>query len=185
MVKELSFKGHNVCEVFRFRIGQWDYCNISFDETTGAFSINSSFGDFTHSWPSKSARGDVSLREFILGCDEHYLMNKFSYDRHAEFHVFDEEKTREKVIRHLLRLRLLNDISKDDAREVYDGLCDADWSNTDSVMRDLSSKTYDTISDIHEYIVYDYTTNQKFVRDELIPMIRKWFKENAGRLTGW
>lgn len=178
MESNLEFLGHNACEVFRFKVRTHDYVTISLDETTGTFSITGTFGAYAYSWPNRSARGDISLRDFISTSEADYIVTKFLYGRSSESSVFDGDKTREIITRKLLKARLLGDITKEAAREAYNALDSIDWDSPDSIIYSWGETLREFDDEPTVSFCYDMAPNPKYLRDVLLPDLIKWLQTN-------
>ena len=116
----------------------WADITISKD---GFLNIQSDYGNFAYAWGSF---GD-DFKKFLMGCDNSYLGGKIGRDHPDEFNAADTLKAIKKDI---LEKRRLNDIKKEDARDVWDELRILGIDSRESLYRDLPmvSQFYD-----HDY----------------------------------
>jgi hypothetical protein len=92
--------------------------------SSGYISVVGSFGCFGHYFGNTG--GD--FRDFLCGCDKWYLSGKFFG---TEARVFDSDKTAEALKRLVIERRRDGSIERDEAREMFDAVKDADGYNSE------------------------------------------------------
>lgn len=112
---------------------------VAFMDEVGFVSIQSDWGDYAYGWHSRGE--DVGIREFLLDCDDSYLMGKFSPKR-----VIDEKATREAIKKALVD-GPLDGFKLEDEEELLEG---ADLSNEVGIAEWFRGTT---IEGAHELIV--------------------------------
>lgn len=123
----------STCEKYTLRFNKgWDYAVFTIDDT-GIFQCHSSFGDYAYHW---TAFGD-NFKEFLCRIDSGYLLCKVSDQTY-----FDYDKYLNKAKKTIFELRKGNDISKDEARGLWNFITDdlQDYSNSyDMVCMEIHS----------------------------------------------
>lgn len=133
--------------------GRWA-ANIFMDDTLGLICIYSDYGNYSHWW-GQSGRGTKTLSEFLLKTGVEYLKDKFSYGAER---YFDSDKTIERIKQDIIQKRRergfrrasqYRELSKEDARELWDEIEWADWPDKLSdfywVLNQDASKTFEMI----------------------------------------
>lgn len=90
----------------------------------GYISVVGSFGDFGHYFGN--CGGD--FRSFLCGCDTHYLSSKFFG---IQARVFDCDKTVDALKRVVIERRRTGSIERDQARDMFDAIRDADGNHSE------------------------------------------------------
>lgn len=121
----------STCEKYTLKFNKgWDYAVFTIDNT-GIFQCHSSFGDYAYHW---GAFGN-NFKEFLCRIDSGYLLCKVSDNKY-----FDIDKYQKQAKKQLFKLRREDEISKDDARELWEffesGLSDC-GSSYDLVCREI------------------------------------------------
>lgn len=99
------------CEKYSLRFNNgWDWANFMIDES-GLMQCNSSFGNYSYQW---GAFGE-SFKKFLCGIDSSYLLNKVSDNNY-----FDVNKYQKQAKKALIALRKENEITSEQARELYE-----------------------------------------------------------------
>ncbi|MEN6379120.1 MAG: hypothetical protein ABFD15_06035 [Methanofastidiosum sp.] len=70
---------------------------------------------WTYYW---GAMGSQNLAQFVATCDNHYLAKKL--DPNTKSNIYDEDAMEKYAKEHIIDLRKHDDISKEDARKLYD-----------------------------------------------------------------
>jgi hypothetical protein len=96
----------------------------------GFLDIQSDYGSYSYAW---GAFGD-NFKAFLIDCDSSYIAGKIGRN-HPD--VFNCEKTERAIKDEILRMRRSQDLSKSDARLVWDELERVGIEWEDSVYRDL------------------------------------------------
>lgn len=91
---------------------------ITICEETGSLMINSPYGNFSYIW-TKSGRGGESLHKFLSTLHFDYFMDKTYGGNHKEA---DIPATLASYKKDVIEDRKRNDISREEAREIMDGL---------------------------------------------------------------
>ena len=100
---------------------------VLFLDSVGCFAALSDYGHFSHRWPMAGMSKGVGLRQFLLGCDNGYLLGKFAPERE-----YDGDSTVEEIKREIIRYRRSHSApsesekSRDQAREMWDSLTRSD-----------------------------------------------------------
>lgn len=84
----------------------------------GEIQIHSSFGSWGNTWSACA----TPFKQFLLDCEFEYVFTKFMC---TKFHVFDGEASFKGLLGIVLRARWEKTIGKDEAREFYSDLDDA------------------------------------------------------------
>lgn len=91
-----------------------EWANLYWREATGRVIINSSYGDWSFSWPY---RGDQTLAAFLCKLDMDYMGGKMLG---ADYYVFSVDETKKSIRNYILDARKQTDLTKEEAREVWD-----------------------------------------------------------------
>jgi len=107
----------------------------------GSFSCLSDWGNFGYWWGAAGCE----FRQFLIGCDDDYLGNKFSGGRSE----YDGDGTEMAIKRVILRKRREQRISAEEARMEWRrlGFCDLE---TPVGLNDWSNQTTLSVEDYHE-----------------------------------
>ena len=172
----------SVCERYDVRSGKGhDWAVIMVDERGGVLQILSDYGEWSHAWPH---HGRKSFKHFLveLGRDTYYLMNKL----HGTPDAFQEEKTKVEFRKRILELRRDSTLTKDEARDAWQLIEDADWQSSESVWHTVSDnyKEFEQICpDVELPIVCDWPADLLAFVQRLWPIfvdaIRKEIEEEA------
>jgi hypothetical protein len=148
---------------------QFGWAMIMLHEETGTVAIHSDYGDWVFSWPSPG-RGSGTLKEFICHGSYDYMACKFDTGRKEEFDADATEAAFKKI---LFDMRRLKEIGKEKARDVFDGLDDAEYSGTsETFYHSLPSVVTDWLEgDWYENIVYDHSAKFYWLRDGILPAL--------------
>ena len=92
--------------------------------SSGYISVVGSFGSFGHYFGNTG--GD--FRAFLCGCDRYYLGGKFFG---LQARVFDCDRTVEALKRFVIKQRRDGSLERDEARDMFDAVKDADHSNSE------------------------------------------------------
>lgn len=126
MITQIS---KSTSEKYRLRFDSFEcmWADIIIDDD-GSFNVQSDNGNFCHSWPR---HGRKSFKHFLIEIsrDPDYLLRKVS--RKTEL---NEEKTLKNWFSSLAERRREGEISKEDAREIWDELT--------GLLSDFSDPTY-------------------------------------------
>ena len=141
---------------------------IIFIDETGCFTALSDWGDVGYRWNQRGLP-EGGFKRFLIQCEDSYLISKFGSQRRE----YDPEATLEAVKHDILQSRRDGQLSKEDAREEWDGL-----------------QTYDNLSNDHDFSQW-YTTTKldaaelhcmRYVRDvtnfveKVMPRLREVLK---------
>lgn len=156
-------------ESFSFFFDRGDWAFVFIDEKSGSVAIHSSYGDWSHSWPSPG-RGDCTLKEFICHGSYDYMACKFESGRPEEF---DGDATQKSFTERLLKQRRGGDIEKEEARSLYDDLEVCEWNGSveafylsvdDDLKKWMGGEWY-------EFVSYCRKPRFYWLRDALLPLI--------------
>lgn len=163
---------------FRFEeYGAW--CNVTINEQTGEFNLNSDWGCWTHRWRVDGI-GPHILTEFLLQCDPDYIVRKFQLNGPENLKdVRDDERTWEAVREYICEERREKRITKETARRcwregdawVHDEDCNVD--DMDLVLAELLG------NEPWEYIAHKKSYAYEFLVHRLIPFIQTWLRDNV------
>lgn len=92
---------------------------IAFIDDAGCFSVLSDYGNYAYRWHINGLPVGQNLREFLIGCDDIYLIGKLGFELRKEY---DAEKTLQNVKYQILHLRRLGMIEKEVARDEWQRL---------------------------------------------------------------
>jgi len=148
-----------VAEVYCFQFkeaGGW--ANYTICESTGEFSIQSDWGDYSYRW-NRYGLGDKALKEFLASCDAHYIVDKFSYKKPREFKAeFSLEATAKDIKSQILKERRSRDISQNRAKALWEFVKDEIEGSSDCedvhFFYDRLSQDVDPHGEFGEYHTY-------------------------------
>lgn len=170
-------------KLVRFRLnGGWDYVWMTYHPTKGFISITSSFGNYSYIW-SSMGKG-VELQDFFSRADKYYLAEKLFSDSKREKKVFSASDAYEDIKKELFGFLRRGHVSPQDARLIYDELCeseedfDAD-SSADLFMNEIFSlKHFIEWQPEPYHSSYGYRTSGSYItlQEELVPLIQDYFK---------
>jgi len=126
-------------EKYDIRGGRVSYAFITLDDEAGDINIQSDWGSYSYIWSSRGR--DTPLKEFLLSCDDDYVMNKFSYNDDGRNHFYSGESEKE-LRREIFRHRRDGEIDKELARNAYDEIRYIDFHNIHTYGESLSISTH-------------------------------------------
>lgn len=97
--------------------GLGDFHTITIDDRTGALTIDGSYGTFAYRWTSYGQDRGVTLHEFLYDLDFDYFMNKASKQ---PYRIPDWKSTKKDMLSRVLEERRARELTKDDARYLFD-----------------------------------------------------------------
>lgn len=157
----------STCEKYTLKFNKgWDWAVFTIDET-GIFQCHSSFGGYSYHW---NAFGD-SFKKFLTEIDSYYLLNKT-----AKQDYFDLGKYQEKVKPVIVKLRKERELSKDEARELWEFVDNLDYGNSyDLVCNEIFEN--EILSKVYSGDVYysdfaperDYSPNAEAFAHNIFP----------------
>jgi hypothetical protein len=109
--------------VIKSPTGQW-LANIVLDDKDGDIYIQSDYGDYSYWWRSRGR--DTTLKQFLLSCDDSYVMNKFGYGGKNDY--FYADRTIKNIKKDILQQRREDRIDSDQARLLWNEINDIDYS---------------------------------------------------------
>lgn len=158
MKDELKIKTYSktVAEVYHFVFDVTGWATFTICESTGEFSIQSDWGNYSHRW-NINAIGTETLKAFIAKCDPHYLADKFSYSKSRDFkNTFDVHKTIDSLTWQIKESRKDDELEHGRARELYNLVKKLD-------MFDDANEFYQALDSAPEsYFEYDNEPNEAF-----------------------
>jgi len=177
-IHEITNIYESTVKMVRFRLNKgWDYVWITYDEERGFITMSSSYGDYSCIW---SAIGEgVKLSEFFVTANKGYLVDNFFTGKESTY--FDLDQAKADIKQDVIQGRRDGTIDKEDARAVFDFI-------RDELNYNMSSEEFSNIMFDSEAINnwnqdwWDGSIGMKrkgryiTLRDEIIPMIQKYFK---------
>lgn len=164
----------STCEMYEFKF-HGDYAYVLIDESTGLFQVSSSYGTYGYSWPY---HGRKTFKHFILEIvrDSHYLLGKV-----ARADYFYEEETKEKWLKQICKDRYFSydvELSKEEARELYDDIKEADFYSADRAVdfiysNDIIAECYGSEPWYTFEPVIGYSPNALGFAKYILPMIEE------------
>lgn len=181
-LQELKLRGdvtitNPVTYCFRFNdYGNW--ANFTINESTGEFSIQSDWGDWSYRWHTDSLGKGVKLTQFLLSCDTDYITNKLAYGPVSDLKdEVDDEETLKAIRKHICEVRRGRDIDKGDAR--------AYWLEAETFVEEqncsieaMDSDLYDLLGEPWEYIAHKKSHRYMFLTRRLLPFFQAWMKNH-------
>jgi hypothetical protein len=136
-------------ELYRIRLDKGGWADITMDDNgnAGRISIASDWGSWERFWGACGS----SFKQFISTLDIHYTASKFGEDRFT-----DVEKTLKLWKTEVLERRKEEDISRQDARVIYDQIKELE-ENCDSSSLVSACQHMDELLDFFDYCP-DFTT---------------------------
>lgn len=126
-MEEYNFK-KLTCERYDIKLkNSYGWAIITIDENGGLFNAQSDYGNYSYSWPN---HGRKSFKHFILELvkDKHYFLKKVSC---SNFYYPNETEILWK--QEVIRARKENELSKEEARELWDEIIDFDYTSVESL----------------------------------------------------
>lgn len=174
----------STCEKYTLRWNHGGWAVFTIDEN-GLFNCQSDYGDYQYMWPR---HGRKSFKHFILELarDSHYLLRKVAKDDY-----FYEDETLEKWKQAIITERKENNITKNQARDLWDEINQIDLSNSYSAQQGIYESRL--INEIYEEpwyvfeVVTGYEPQARYFAKEIMPMfaeiLRKEIEECEGDLN--
>lgn len=149
--------------------GEWAF--ITLDSNNGLFQSNSSFGNYSYSWPN---HGRESFKSFLIEIDYDYFLNKVS-----NMNEVDGIKTKEKWTKAILEDRKDRVLDMYEARKAYDSLQTIDFSaSMDSIWDQFY---YSFLGDIYDCMDFDlevdFPIQARMFWEKIMKPFRKILKE--------
>lgn len=152
---------------------QWRCCwaIVNVDSATGTLTANTDCGDYSYRWGYNEHE---DFKHLLMRIDDSYLLNKIS-DRSE----FDAKETIKKIKKTILQWRHCGDLEKDDAREMWDKICEADdecYQGNEFegfVYREMGEDYYDLIEK-------DYPTGAKTFVEVVFKCLKGILRQEAG-----
>jgi len=157
--------------------GQW--ANFTINESTGEFSIQSDWGDWSYRWHTDSLGKDVKLTKFLLKASPDYITEKLSYGPVLDLKdVVDDEETLKAIRKHICEVRRARDIDKGDARDYWleaETFVEEQACNLDVI----DSGLYEFLGEPWEYVAHKKSHRYMFLTRRLIPFFQSWLRDHA------
>lgn len=175
------------CEKYDFRFNNGDWAYVLMDEAKGLFTIYSAYGTYAYSWPN---RGSQSFKSFMLEIlkDPDYLLSKIQPKGY-----FYEDKTKEAWLNQVCHDRYQNgygrmrdiELSKEDARELYDAIKDEDFYSAERASEFLfSNKTLNRCYEHEPWFTFepvvDYSPDVLGVMNHVLPALSEVLRQELG-----
>lgn len=112
----------STCERYDIKLkDSYGWAIITIDENGGLFNSQSDYGNYSYSWPN---HGRKSFKHFLLELvnDKQYFLGKVADDGY-----YYQEKTEESWKQEVLRARKERELTKEEARELWDEIIDFDY----------------------------------------------------------
>jgi hypothetical protein len=160
-------------EKLDFRFSPSGYVTMFLDDETGMVSMQTDWDDFSYRW---GAIGDRTLKQFLAGCDNGYLMDKF-----CRRDYFDLDVTKKKMLAHLKDVQW--ELSKEQIKECEHQIKELSPNNQDELYHiiDISAPAvYELVYDDDLYGVpahMDYKPRHICFFEDVWPMVREKLKE--------
>ena len=157
-------------EMYYLRFAPTGWAILFLHEGTGAVSIQSDWGDWSHYWPPR-AHGRTSLKAFLCEGDFDYLADKFMGRTEDEF---DLEGTVKAIKKRIVEARWQHDLSKDDARElIEEAELMAEEGPVRDVLLDGMSATMRRLLGGEHWPIIEYRKPAKYLwlRDGVLPAL--------------
>lgn len=121
--------------------GRW-WAIFTFDDEFGDISIQSDYGNWAYTW-SVQGRGKEKLSDFLISTGTDYLMNKFCMDKPDARNYFFAEETKREMKKEIIKARrkradrTLESVDREEAREAWDTVENADSTTAQQFVHDL------------------------------------------------
>ena len=152
-----------------FRYGAYAYFSAIIDQETGRLTLIRDTQAYTYAWGrDPRSTGEPSFVPFLCQASRHYIANKLCKVREA----YNAEDTRKHVYEEIITLRKDGWLSRDRARELWDGLRYVDWYHgPDVVALALGDLGFE---DASEYLRYTPREEYLFLQDVMIPAVQEF-----------
>lgn len=105
----------------KFDLHRGDWACVQICDATGVFSVQSSYGNWSHRWNIEHTGHDRFL-DFIKASTKNsvpYLLTKFEYEGKDLEDVLDEDATQSALKQEVLNRRRTQEITKQEARDMW------------------------------------------------------------------
>lgn len=168
----MDFTKKNV-EIYKLRGNHtWgDFVLEDLGDGKGQILINSDYGTWAYYWGAMGA--GKGIREFLIGCDVHYLMGKFGGSKDW----FDGEASRQNFKNYLEESFKNEEINKEDYDELMEEIENSDFNSSESVYWQMSDKMTEHFQEPFDLFVNDHepglTNFMKVIWPEFIRIIKE------------
>ena len=146
---------------------------IFFLDDAGCFTALSDYGDWSHRWPMAGMPKGMGLREFLLGCDDDYVLRKIAPTRE-----YDEDGTEKAIKEMILGMRREKQLDAEEAREEWDNFLHHRPLESDYEFWKWSEES--KLPERHELYQVKYSEQAKAFLKECMPLLKAAIKNDLG-----
>jgi hypothetical protein len=162
---------------YSFRFKEMGWAIFTLNDTTGEFSIQSDWGNYSYRWHVNALGEGYTLHSFLTKCDADYIANKFKRDGLLKDEI-DIEATEKAFHDHICQERRARNIkTKAEARGLW--LEVDEWAEAGFVDMCFTDSLSDFFDYHHDFIRHERSTRYKFLVTELLPFFQRYLRENA------
>jgi hypothetical protein len=165
-------------EVHKFHFEDLSWASVKIDEWgngNGELSISSDHGSWSYGW---RGTGTATLKDFIIGAGEHYLVDKLVGRVRGEW---NPEETKRKIQGEIIENRRHGYYDREEARELWNELECCTWDmGPDIFLNNAPHCLWTSYCELYEMLVYDEPYEVIWLRDSILPFLREylgWKKE--------